>query len=176
MQETGDMGLSLEDPLERKWLPTPVILPGKYCGKRSLVGQNPQGHMWTWLKQFSMHTNILCSLGIYPSYFSPCPSLTVLSSIQLLSRVWLIETPMDCSTPDLPVHHQVPQFTQTHVHWISDAIQTSHSPLSPSLPTFNLSQHQDHFKRVNSSHQVAKLLEFQLQHQSFQWIFRTDFL
>ena len=80
--------------------------------------------------------------------------------------------PMDCSTPGLSVHHQLLEFTQTHVHWVGDAIQAS-NPLSyPSPPTFNLSQHQGLFKWVSSSHQVAKVLEFQLQHQSFQWIFR----
>ena len=84
--------------------------------------------------------------------------------------------PMDCSTPGLPIHHQLPEFTQTQVHWVSDAIQPYHPLLSPSAPAFNLSQHQDLFKWVSSSHQVAKVLEFQLQHQSFQWIFRTDFL
>ena len=83
---------------------------------------------------------------------------------------------MDCSTPGLPVHHQLLEFTQTHVHWVSDAIQPSHPLSSPSPPAFNLSQHQGLFKWVSSSHQVAKVLEFQLQHQSFQLIFRTDFL
>ena len=83
---------------------------------------------------------------------------------------------MDCSTPGLSVYHQLLEFTQTHVHWISDAIQPSHPLSSPSPPTFNLSQHQGLFKWVSSSHQVAKVLEFQLQHQSFQWMFRTDFL
>ena len=83
---------------------------------------------------------------------------------------------MDCSTPSLPVHHQLPEFTQTHVHWVSDAIQPSHPLSSPSPPTFNPSQHQGLFKWVSSLHQVAKVLEFQLQHQSFQWIFRVDFL
>ena len=82
--------------------------------------------------------------------------------------------PMDHSTPGLPVHHQIPEFTQTHVHWVSDAIQPSHSLSSPSPPTFNLSQHQGLFQWVSSSHQVAKVLEFQLQHQSFHWIFRTN--
>ena len=81
---------------------------------------------------------------------------------------------MDCSTPGLPVHHQLPESTQTHVHGISDAIQPSHPLWSPS-PAFNLSQRQGLFKWVSSSHQVSKILEFQLQHQSFQWIFRTDF-
>ena len=84
--------------------------------------------------------------------------------------------PMDCSTPGLPVHHQLPEFTQTHVHWVNDAIQPFHPLLSPSPPALNLSQHQGLFKWVSSSHQVAKVLEFQLQHQSFQWIFRIDFL
>ena len=83
--------------------------------------------------------------------------------------------PMNHSTPVLPVHHQLLEFTQTHVHWVSDAIQQSH-PLSSPSPVFNLSQHQGLFKWVSSSHQVAKVLEFQLQHQSFQWTFRTDFL
>ena len=84
--------------------------------------------------------------------------------------------PMDCSTPGLPVHHQLPEFTQTRVHWAGDAIQPSHPLLSPSPPTFSLSQFQGLFKWVSSSHQVARVLEFQLQHQSFQWLFRTDFL
>ena len=84
--------------------------------------------------------------------------------------------PMNCSTPGFPVHHQLPEFTQTHVHWVGDAIQPSHPLLSLPPPAFSLSQHQDLFKWVSFSHQVAKVLEFQLQHQSFQWIFRTDFL
>ena len=79
--------------------------------------------------------------------------------------------PINHSTPGLPVHHQLPEFIQTHVHQVGDAIQPSHPLLSPSPPTFNLSQHQGLFKWVSSSHQVAKVLEFQLQHQSFQWIF-----
>ena len=84
--------------------------------------------------------------------------------------------PMDCSMPRLPVHYQLPEFTQTHVHWVSDAIQPSHPLLSPFPPTFNQSQHQGLFKWVSSLHQVAKVLEFQLQHQSFQWTPRTDLL
>ena len=83
---------------------------------------------------------------------------------------------MDCSTPGFPVHHQLPELIQTHVHWVGDAIQSSHPMLSPSPPALNLSKHQGLFKWVSSSHQVAKILDFQLQHQSFQWIFRTDFL
>ena len=82
--------------------------------------------------------------------------------------------PMNHNTPGLPVHHQLPESTQTHVHWVGDAIQPSHPLLSPFPPALNLSQHQGLFKQVSSLHQVAKVLEFQLQHQSFQWIFRTD--
>ena len=82
--------------------------------------------------------------------------------------------PTDCSTSGFPVHHQLPEFTQTHVRWVSDAIQPSHPLSSPYPPTFNLSQHQCLFKWVSFSHQVAKVLEFQLQHQSFQWIFRIS--
>ena len=78
--------------------------------------------------------------------------------------------------PGLPVHHQLPEFTQTHVHWVGGAFQPSHPLSFPSPPAFNLSQHQGLFHWVSSSHQVARVLECQLQHQSFQWIFRTDFL
>ena len=84
--------------------------------------------------------------------------------------------PTDCNTPGFPVHHQLPELTQTHVYWVGDTIQPSHLLSSPSLPTVNLSQHQGLFKWVSSLHQVTKVLEFQLQHQSFQWVFRTDFL
>ena len=74
-----------------------------------------------------------------------------------------------------PCPSPTPEFTQTHVHWVSDAIQPSH-PLSFPSPALNLSQHQGLFKWGSSSHQVAKVLEFQLQHQSFQWTSRTDLL
>ena len=84
--------------------------------------------------------------------------------------------PMDSSMPGFPIHHQLLELAQTHVLWVGDAIQPSHPWLSPSPPAFNLSQHQGLFQWVSSSHQVVKALEFQLQHQSFQWIFRTDFL
>ena len=84
--------------------------------------------------------------------------------------------PMDCSTQGLPVHHQLPEFTQIHVHQVDDAIQPSHPLSSSSLPALNLSQHQGLFTSVSSLHQVAKVLAFQLQHQSFQRIFSTDFL
>ena len=86
-----------------------------------------------------------------------------ISAVQSLSRVGLFVT------HGFPVHHQLPEPTQTHVHWVGNAIQPSHPLWSPSPPAFNPSQHQGLFKWVSSSHQVAKELEFQLQHQSHQW-------
>ena len=101
-----------------------------------------------------------------------------LSSVQFSSVAQSCPTPckpMNRSTPGLPVHHQLPEFTQTHVHRVHDAIQPSHLcwpllllPLIP--PSISL------FQWVNSSHEVAKVLEFQLQHQSIQWTHRTDLL
>ena len=82
--------------------------------------------------------------------------------------------PMNRSTPGLPVHHQLPEFTQTHVHRVRDAIQPSHPQWPPSPPALSLSQNQGVFQWVSWLHQVAKVLE--LQHHSFQWIFRADFL
>ena len=97
------------------------------------------------------------------------------SSVQFShSVVSTLCNPMNYSMPGLPVHHQYPESTQTHVHRVSNAIQPSHPHLSPSPPHLNLSQHQSLMKWVNSLHQVAKVLEFHLQHRSFQWIFRTD--
>ena len=84
--------------------------------------------------------------------------------------------PVNCSTPGLPVHHQLLESTQTHVYWVGDAIQPSHPLSSPSPPAPNPSQHQGLLQWVSSSHQVARVLEFQLQHQSFQWTPRTGLL
>ena len=101
------------------------------------------------------------------------------SSVQFSSVVQSCPTlcvPITCSTPGLPVHHQVLEFTQTHVHRAGDDIQPSHPLPSPSPPAPNPSQHQGLFQWVNSLHELAKVLEFQLQDQSFQWTPRTDFL
>ena len=83
---------------------------------------------------------------------------------------------MDCSIPGFPVLHHLLELAQTQVHWVSDAIQPSHPLSSPSLPAFSLSQHQSLFQWVNSSHAMAEVLELQLQHLFFKWIFRADFL
>ena len=93
--------------------------------------------------------------------------------VQSLSCVWLFFILMDYSPPGFPVLHHLLEFAQTHVHWVSDAIQPSHPLLSPS-PAVSLSQNRGLFQGVGSSYQVAKVSE--LQHQSFQWIFRTNFL
>ena len=84
--------------------------------------------------------------------------------------------PMYRSMTGLPVHHQLPEFTQTHVHRVSDAIQPSHPLASPSPPAPNPSQHLSLFQWINSSHEVAKVLEFQLEHHSFQRNPRADLL
>ena len=81
---------------------------------------------------------------------------------------------MNWSWPGLPVHHQLPESTQTHVHQVSDATQPFHPLSSPFPPALDLSQHQGLLKWVSAPHQVAKVLEFQLQHQSLQWTPRTD--
>ena len=101
--------------------------------------------------------------------------LGTIFSLVIQSCPTLCDT-IDCSMSGIPVHHQLLELTQTHVHWTGDAIQPAHPLLSPFPPAFNLSQHQGLFKWISSSHQVAKVLEFQLQHQSFQWSFRTALL
>ena len=117
------------------------------------------------------HARCVC-VSIQP-WRSRNPSVQFSSVAQSCSTLC---DPANCSTPGLPVHHRLPESTQTHVHWVGDAIQPSHSLLSPSLPALNLSQQQGFFQWVSSSHQVAKVLEFQLQHQSCQWTPRTDLL
>ena len=105
-----------------------------------------------------MGRDVFCSCIWISSVTQSCPTLC------------------DCSTPGFPVHHQLLELAQTYVHQVGDAIQPSHPLSSPSSPTFNLSQHQGLFQWVSSLYQVAKVLEFQLQHQFFQWISRTHFL
>ena len=109
---------------------------------------------------FSMPVFLLTSVQ-FSSITQSCPTL------------W---DPMNHSMPGLPVHHCLPEFTQTHVHRVGDAFQPSHPLLTPSPPAPNLSQYQSLFQWVNSSHEVAKVLEFQLQHQAFQWTPKTDLL
>ena len=108
--------------------------------------------------------------------WSWCIILVIYYWCSVTESYLILCNPMDCSMPGFPVHHQLPELAQPHVHRVGDAIQPSHPLSSPSPPAFNLSQYRSLFKWVSSSHQVTKVLQFQLQHQSFQWIFRTDFL
>ena len=141
------------------------------------MGSHRVGHDWSDLaataeSPWSLH---LLHLVLHSHH----PLLSRLLKIQFSSVAQSCLTlcdPIVCSMPGLPVHHQLLEFTQTHVHSVGDATQPSHPLSSPSPPSLNLSQHQGLFQWVNSSHQVAKVLQFQLQHQAFQWIFRTDFL
>ena len=95
------------------------------------------------------------SLSLMVAFWG-CMSYAQFSSVaQSCPTRW---DPMNCSMPALPVYHQLPEFTQTHVHWVGDAIQTSYPLLSPSPPALNLSQHQGLFQWVRSLHQVAKVL------------------
>ena len=119
---------------------------------------------------------------ITSSMRSPCTATREFSSVSSVAQLCpTLCDRMDCSTPSFPVHHQLPELTQTHIHRVGDANQPSHPLPSPSPPAFNLSQHQGLFKWVTSSNQVAKVLEFQLQHQSFNEFsglisFRMDWL
>ena len=126
---------------------------------------NTEYCMWIFCKTV---TSMKQKMGIFPT-------LSTLS-VQFTQSCPTPCDPMNHSTPDFPVHYQLPEFTQTHVQWVSDAIKPSHPLSSPSTPAPNPSQHHSLFQRVNSSHGVAKVLEFQLQHQSFQWTPRIDFL
>ena len=110
---------------------------------------------------FSMIQRMLAYSVQFSSVAQSCPTL------------W---DPMNHSTPSFPVHHQLLEFTQTHVHPVSDAIQPSHPLLSPSPPVPNPSHHQSLLQWVNSSHEVARTLEFQLQHHSLQRNPRADLL
>ena len=107
------------------------------------------------------HKEWIFSLSQFSSVAQSCPTLC---------------DPMNHSTPGLPVHHKLLESTQTHAHRVSDATQPSHPLSSPSPPAPNPSWHPGFFQWVNSSHQVAEVLDFQLWHQSIQWTPRTDIL
>ena len=98
----------------------------------------------------------------------PCSCLAFSQFSSVAQSCVTLSDPVDFSTPSFPVLHQLLEIFQTHIHRVGDAIQPSHPLLSHSPPAFNPSQHQGLFQRVSSSHQVAKTVEFQLQHQSFQ--------
>ena len=129
------------------------------------------GHL-TWRADSLEKTLMLGGLGVSGT---PLTSISVQFSSVAQSCPTLCD-PMNCSTPGLPVHHQLLEFTQTHVHHVSDAIQPSHPWSSPSPPAPNPSQHRSLVQSVSSSHEVAKVLEFQLYYRSFQRNPRADLL
>ena len=156
----------------------------------SAESQTEQCGSDSWVKIHHRSSTWLINPPIIQEFMWPFPSCSVQFSSGTQSCLTLCN-PMNCSTPGLPVHHQLLESTQTHVHWVADAIQPSHPLSSPSpAPNLsqhqdlfqwvssppNLSQHQDLFQWVSSSHQLAKVLVFQLQHQSFQWTPRTELL
>ena len=127
---------------------------------------------WTALLPDICTANVFTSSSLDSSIvLSVKPILTCCSVTQSCSTLW---DPMDCSTSGFPVLYYLLEFA--HIHWVNNAILPSHPLLPPSPPALNLSQHRSLFWWVSSLHQVARLLELQLQHQSFQWIFKTDFL
>ena len=159
----GDMGLfpGLGRSLEEEMAMHCSILAWKI----------PQTEEPQWLQSIGLqrvrndrtHTRVLWITKIVlPNMKNFMPIILQFSSVQSLSHVPTLCDPINRSTPGLPVHHQFPEFTQPHVHRVSDAIQPSHPLSSPSPPVPNPSQHQSLFQWVNSSHEVAKVLEFQL--------------
>ena len=162
--------LTLCDPMDSLW---PRVF---HC-----LQKFAQNHVH-WVGDTISMSHPLSPLLLLPLIF---PSIRVLpvnwlfASVQFSVVTQLCPTlcdPVNRSKPGLPVHHQLLESTQTHIHWVGDTIHPSHPLSSPSPPALNLSQHQSLFQWVNSLHQVAKVLEFQLQHQSFQWRPRTDLL
>ena len=120
----------------------------------------------------------LYSLDASPNHSYHTPVVVIKNVSVQFSRSVVSDSlrPHESQPPDLSVYHQLPEFTQTHVHRVGDAIQPSHPLSSPSTPAPNPYQHQGLFQWVNSSHEVAIVLEFQLQYQSFQWTPGTDLL
>ena len=155
---------------------TQVFNKGELPIKINQTHDKTSHHQWRVQKQQMVKSDLKSSDCHFQSHLKrACArNKTQLCALPVQLRLTLFN-PMNRSTPGFPVHHQLLELAQTHVHWVSDAIQPSHPLSSPSPPAFSLSQHQGLFQWVNFS-QVAKVLEFQLQHQSFQWIFRTDYL
>ena len=132
-------------------------------------------------KSLLLCNSVLCAVNIWVNSVDAILKLPLLSSsvssVQFSCSVMSDSLwPQGLERARPPIHYQLSELSWTHVHRVSDAIQPSHRLSSMFPPAFNLSQHRSLFQWVSSSHQVAKVLEFQLQRQSFQWLFRTDFL
>ena len=170
------------DDWSRNWQPIPVFLPGEFHGQRNLGGYSPWGCKELDTTKPLTHTHMTHSSPQWETWgeiiiaqWNRC-SLSLVQFSSVTQSCPTLGDPMDCSMPGFPVHHQLLGLAQTHIHRVSDAIQSSHPLSTLFTPDFNLFQQQGLFKWVSSSQQVPKVLELQLQQQSFQWIFRTNFL
>ena len=151
-----------------------LLLVGNVIRNKNLSMRCTYFYLNTFVSRLFLWSELGNTCYVYISiYFCICLSIYTYQFSSVTQSCLTLCEPMNRSTPGLPVHHQLLESTQTHVHWVSDAIQPSHHPSSPSPPALNLSQHQGLFQWVSFLHQVAKVLEFQLQHQSFQWTPRT---
>ena len=189
MQETWVQSLGREDPWRRRWQSTPVFLPGKAHGWRSLAGYSPWGHKESDMTERLTHTHDVSefSPSLAPDSFGCMSSSNYLllfdvnlkisiGSVQSFSHVQLFANPWTVAhQASLSVTNSWSLLKLMSIELVMPS-NPPHPVLSPSPPTLNLSQDQGLFKWVSSLHQVAKVLAFQHQHQSFQWIFRTDFL
>ena len=168
MRETQVRSLRQENPLEKGVATHSSVLAWRIPWTEEPRGATVHGVIKSGTRlsywHFHFHKIMVCSRRGKADTLS---SVALTVQLRRSVVVWLCD-PVDCSMPGLLVRHQLPEFTQTHVHWVGDAIQPSHPLSSPSPLAFNLSQHQGLFQWVGSSHQVAKVLEFQL-HQSFWW-------
>ena len=179
MQETWIPSLGQDNSLGKDWQSPPVFLLGVFLSSYS--------NRWLW---YSVNCLNCFSQRRFPNFNSKCmfcfgfhcktqnDNVKVIY-VQFISVSQSCPTlchPMNRSTPGLPVLHQLTEPTEIHVHWVGDAIQPSHPLSSPPPSAPNPSQHQGLFQWVSLSHQVAKVLEFQLQHQSFQWTPRAELL
>ena len=158
--------LALAEAVPQLWNPL-LIGKGQLLGDVMLARtqvRDPLPHLSVFISLSSAHCSFISSSPYFQTSFRlssvPPPGLALCD-------------PVGCSKPGLPVHHQPPESTPTLIHWVSDAIQPTH-PLSSPSPALTPSQNRGLFIWVSSSHQVAKVLELQLQHQSFQWTLRTD--
>ena len=176
MHETPVRSLGWEDPLEEGMATHSTVFSWRISWKEEPGGLQSTGlkivrHDWA-INNFTLshmkgNNDILSDWSnLSENLLQNDNSIFQFSSVT--QSCLTLYHPMNRSTPGLPIHHQLLESTQTHVHWVGDAIQPSHPLSSPSPPALNLSQHQALFQWVSSSHQVAKVSEFQLQHPSFQ--------
>ena len=180
MGESWVWSVVRKTPWRKEWQPTTVFLPGEFHNQKSMAGYNlwncKESDMTEGPTPDSQYAHASADNPFINLYTMTCYKYVIFSfqnsQIRSVAQscLTLCDT-MDYSTPGFLVLHYLPEFVQTHVHWVGDAIEPSH-PLLPSSPfTFNLSQHQGLFQWVSILHQVAKISELQL-----RWIFRIDFL